>query len=101
MLSLLVQARHTVGPTRSFVYAFNLTEQTVIFNRGKKGQPMKRKSKLTIAMASPVLAILAGAAVYAQDKYRWSCRAELRSPTSRDTRIGRWSLRPGLTKCSR
>ena len=30
---------------------------------------MKRKSKLTIAMATPVLAVLAGAAVYAQDKY--------------------------------
>ena len=30
---------------------------------------MKRKSKLTIAMATAVLAVLGGAAVYAQDKY--------------------------------
>src|SRR5215813_10525867 len=30
---------------------------------------MKRKSKLTIAVASAVAAILGGAAVYAQDKY--------------------------------
>ena len=30
---------------------------------------MKRKSKLTIAMATAALAVLGGAAVYAQDKY--------------------------------
>src|SRR5712672_2377615 len=35
----------------------------------KKGSAMKRKSKLTIATATAVLAVLVAAAVYAQDKY--------------------------------
>jgi hypothetical protein len=35
----------------------------------KKGSAMKRKSKLTIATATAVLAVLGAAAVYAQDKY--------------------------------
>jgi hypothetical protein len=35
----------------------------------KKGSAMKRKSKLTIAIALPVLAVLGAMAVYAQEKY--------------------------------
>src|SRR5438445_5423453 len=35
----------------------------------KKGSAMERKSKLTIAIAAGVLAVLGAAAVYAQDKY--------------------------------
>src|SRR5256884_4402767 len=35
----------------------------------KNGSAMKRKSKLTIAIATAVLAVLGGTAVYAQDKY--------------------------------
>jgi hypothetical protein len=35
----------------------------------EKASAMKRKSKLTIAIAAAVLAFLAGASVYAQDKY--------------------------------
>src|SRR2546429_4884862 len=35
----------------------------------KNGSAMKRKSKLTIATATAVLAVLGAAAVYAQDKY--------------------------------
>src|ERR1700730_10555151 len=35
----------------------------------KKGSAMKRKSKLTIAIATAVLAVLGATAVYAQDKY--------------------------------
>src|SRR5882724_4841995 len=35
----------------------------------KKGSAMERKSKLTIAIAAGVLAVLGVAAVYAQDKY--------------------------------
>src|SRR5204862_7272063 len=35
----------------------------------EKGSAMKRKSKLTIATATAVLAVLGAAAVYAQDKY--------------------------------
>jgi hypothetical protein len=34
-----------------------------------KGSAMKRKSKLTISIATSALAILSGAVVYAQDKY--------------------------------
>jgi hypothetical protein len=35
----------------------------------KKGSTMKRKNKPTIAIAAAVLAVLGGAAVYAQEKY--------------------------------
>jgi hypothetical protein len=35
----------------------------------KKGSAMKRKSKLTIAIATAVLAVLGAVALYAQDKY--------------------------------
>src|SRR5947209_5522284 len=35
----------------------------------KKGSAMKRKSKLMIAIATAMLAVLGGTAVYAQDKY--------------------------------
>src|SRR6266852_5801777 len=35
----------------------------------KKGSAMKRKSKLTIAIATAALAVLGGTTVYAQDKY--------------------------------
>jgi Cytochrome P460 len=35
----------------------------------KRGSAMKRRSKLTIATATSVLAILGAAAIYAQDKY--------------------------------
>ena len=35
----------------------------------KERSAMKRKSKLTIAIAAAVLAVLAATAVYAQDKY--------------------------------
>ena len=35
----------------------------------KKGSATKRKSKLTIAIASAVIAVLVATAVYAQDKY--------------------------------
>jgi Cytochrome P460 len=35
----------------------------------EKGSAMKRKSKLTIAIATTVVAVLGAAAVYAQDKY--------------------------------
>src|SRR3981081_70881 len=35
----------------------------------KKGSTMERKSKLTIAIATAVLAVLGAAAVFAQDKY--------------------------------
>src|SRR3954451_19389751 len=35
----------------------------------KKGSAMKRKSRLTIAIATGVFAVLGGMAVYAQDKY--------------------------------
>src|ERR1700680_1812996 len=35
----------------------------------KKGSAMKRKSKLTIAIITSVLAVLSAMAVYAQDKY--------------------------------
>jgi hypothetical protein len=35
----------------------------------KKGSAMKRKSKLTVAIVTPVLALLVATAVYAQEKY--------------------------------
>jgi len=38
---------------------------------------MKRKSKLTIAIATAVLAVLGGAAVYAQDKYSLKSPSEI------------------------
>ena len=42
------------------------TKMEILF---KKGSAMERKSKLTIAIATAVLAVLGAAAVYAQDKY--------------------------------
>ena len=62
---------------------------------------MKRKSKLTIAIAAAVFAVLGAAAVYAQDKY------SLKSPSGiafSDFRgYEDWSVvsSPGPTKCSR
>src|SRR5208282_1808974 len=41
----------------------------IIVKKLRKGPVMERKSKLTIAMATAVLAILGSKAVYAQDKY--------------------------------
>ena len=62
---------------------------------------VRRVSGFTIvATAAAVLAVLIATAVYAQDKYSLKS-PESRSPTSGDTRTGRWSLRPGPTKCSR
>jgi len=64
---------------------------------------MKRKSKLTIAIATAALAALVATVVYAQnnDKYSGHRRAESHSPTSGDTRTGRWSPPPKPTKGSR
>ncbi len=59
---------------------------------------MKRRSKLSIAA---VLAALCGTAVYAQEKYALKSPDGIASPTSRDTKTGRWFLPPGPTKCSR
>jgi hypothetical protein len=41
----------------------------ILFKMFKKGSAMERKSKLTIAIAAAVLAILGVTALYAQDKY--------------------------------
>jgi len=66
---------------------------------------MERKSKLTIAIAAAVLAVLGATVIYAQDhaqdKYSLKTPSGIASPTSGDTRTGRRSLPPGLTKCSR
>ncbi len=62
---------------------------------------MQRKSKLTIAVATAVLAFLAVAALYAQDKYSLKSPSGIAFSDFRDTRTGRWSLPPGPTKCSR
>jgi hypothetical protein len=62
---------------------------------------MKRKNKLAIAIATAAFAALGGMAVYAQDKYALKTPRGSPSPTSRDTRTGRWFLPRGPTKCSR
>jgi hypothetical protein len=56
---------------------------------------MERKSKVAIVIGSAVLAT----ALYAQDKYSLKSPGESRFRTSRDTRTGRWCLRPGRTRC--
>ena len=68
---------------------------------GYKGLAMKRKSKLTIAIATAVLAVLGAAAVYAQDKYSLKSPSGIAFSDLGDTRTGRWSLPPGPTKCSK
>src|SRR6267154_1762813 len=40
-----------------------------LVHNNKMGSAMKRKSRLTIAIATAVFAVLGGIAVYAQDKY--------------------------------
>ena len=41
----------------------------------EKGSAMKRKSKLTIAIATAVLAVLGAMVVYAQDKDKYSLKS--------------------------
>jgi len=62
---------------------------------------MKRKTKLTIATATAVLAVLGAAAVYAQDMYSLKSPSGIAFSDFRDTRTGRWSFPPGPPKCSR
>jgi hypothetical protein len=67
----------------------------------KRGAAMERKSKLTIAIAAAVLAVLGVATIYAQDKYLLKSPSGIAFSDLGDTRTGRWSLPPGPTKCSR
>ena len=67
----------------------------------KRGPAMKGKSKLTIATVTAALVALVAAAVYAQDKYSLKSPSGIGSPTSGDTKTGRWSLPPEPTKCSK
>ena len=67
---------------------------------------VKRNAGFAIAAtAVAVLAVLGVVVLYAQSQdrtsTRWFRRAELRSPTSGDTRTGRLSLPPGPKKYSR
>jgi len=64
---------------------------------------MERIAGFTIgATAVAALAVLVATAVYAQDKYSPEIAERNRvPPTSKDMRIGRWSLLPGPTKYSR
>ena len=62
---------------------------------------MNRKSKLTIAIATAVLAVLGGtAAVSPQDKYSLISPSGIAFSDFKDTRLG-GSIFAGPTKCSR
>ena len=60
---------------------------------------MKRKSKLTIVIATAVLAV--ATVVYAQDKYSLKSPSGIAFSDFRGYEDWRWSLPPGPMKCSR
>jgi len=62
---------------------------------------MNRKSKLTIMIATAVLAVLVATIVYAQDKYSLKSPIGIAFSDLRGYEDGQWSLPPGPTKCSR
>ena len=62
---------------------------------------MKRKSKLTIGIATVVLAALGGLAISAQDKYALISPSGIAFSDFKGYEDWQWSLAPEPTKCSR
>ena len=67
----------------------------------EKGFAMKGIKKLTLTRATIVLVVFGAAGVYSQEKYSLKSPGGIAFSDLRDTRTGRWSPRPGRTKCSK